>query len=120
MEGLNQESQTHPTQAQVGGADEQEKRAQEEQAKRDVFSRLLDSAARERLSRIALVSPQRSQQVETILLRMVQSGQLRGRVTEEQLIQLLEQMEEAQGKAAPKKASISYQRKRDIDDDFDF
>lgn len=32
------------------------------------------------VSRIALVSPERSQQIESILLRMAQSGQLRGRV----------------------------------------
>lgn len=44
------------------------------------------------VSRIALVSPQRSQQIEGILLRMAQSGQLRGRITENQLIELLEQV----------------------------
>lgn len=44
------------------------------------------------VSRIALVSPQRSQQIEGILLGMAQTGQLRGRVSEEQLIDLLEQV----------------------------
>lgn len=62
------------------------------------------------VSRISLVSPQRSQQIESILLRMAQSGQLRGRVSlymfmlgllvlnladqvsEAQLIELLEQV----------------------------
>jgi len=44
------------------------------------------------VSRIALVSPERSRQVEAILLRMAQSGQLKGRVTESQLIDLLEQV----------------------------
>ena len=43
------------------------------------------------VARIALVSPARSRQVEGILLRMAQTGQLRGRVSEEQLIGLLEQ-----------------------------
>ena len=33
------------------------------------------------VSRIALVSPDRSRQIESILLRMAQSGQLRGRVS---------------------------------------
>lgn len=33
------------------------------------------------VSRIALVSPERSRQIETILLRMAQSGQIRGRVS---------------------------------------
>lgn len=44
------------------------------------------------VSRIALVSPERSKQIESILLRMAQTGQLRGRVNEEQLINLLEQV----------------------------
>lgn len=44
------------------------------------------------VSRIALVSPERAKQIEAILFRMAQSGQLRGRVTETQLIGLLEQV----------------------------
>lgn len=77
------------------------------------------------VARIALVSPERSRQIETILLRMAQSGQLRGRVGEEQLIGLLEQVcfyygvlcvfrnstiriqvEETQAKAGTKKGAI--------------
>ena len=92
------------------------KRAQEEQMKRDLLSTVLESDARERcksfcmqpklrllimrllitslslVSRIALVNPQLSTQIEGILLRMAQSGQLRGRVTETQLIGLLDQV----------------------------
>lgn len=44
------------------------------------------------VARIALVSPARSNQIESILLRMAQTGQLKGRVGEEQLINLLEQV----------------------------
>ena len=44
------------------------------------------------VARVALVSPDRSRQIEAILLRMAQTGQLRGRVSEEQLIELLEQV----------------------------
>lgn len=44
------------------------------------------------VARISLVSPERSKQIETILLRMAQTGQLRGKVTEPQLIDLLEQV----------------------------
>jgi hypothetical protein len=78
------------------------------------------------VSRIALVSPDRARQIEAILLRMAQSGQLRGRVTEEQLIDLLEkasiianglvvpdlsralifQADDAQGRSQPKKGTI--------------
>jgi programmed cell death protein 5 len=100
------------TQAQDAAA----KRAQEEQMKHDLLSTVLESDARERckhwpfvctntlttdretigyfsiVSRIALVNPQLSNQVEGILLRMAQSGQLRGQMTETQLIGLLDQV----------------------------
>jgi len=95
------------------------KKEQEEQMRRDLLSTVLDTAARERLSRISLVSPERSKQIETILLRMAQSGQLRGRVSEEQLIDLLNQMEGAQGKPGVKKSTIVYHRRKGLDDDFD-
>ncbi|KAJ6606447.1 PDCD5-related protein [Mycena vulgaris] len=120
MEGLNQAPQTNPAQQQEGAEEAAAKRAQEEQMRRDVMATVLDTAARERLSRIALVSPERSNQIQGILMRMVQSGQLRGRVSENQLIDLLEQMEDAQGKTATKKSNIVFQRRRDPDDDFDF
>jgi programmed cell death protein 5 len=116
-------------------------RAQEEQMRRDLLTTVLDTAARERricssffhtqilvahscpVSRIALVSPDRSKQIETILLRMAQSGQLRNRVSEEQLIDLLNQvnfylapigynlikssqMEQAEGKTTVQKSTI--------------
>jgi len=102
------------------GGEDEAKRAQEEQMRRDIMAGVLDTGSRERLSRIALVSPERSRQIESILLRMAQSGQLRGRVSEAQLIELLEQMEEGQGKTtAAKKTTILYQRRKDFDDDFD-
>ncbi|PPQ81438.1 hypothetical protein CVT26_007568 [Gymnopilus dilepis] len=97
------------------------KKEQEEQIRRDLLNTIVDTAARERLSRIALVSPDRSRQIETILVRMAQSGQLRGRVTEAQLIDLLDQMEQVQGQGAQKKSTIVYHRRKGLeDDDLDF
>ncbi|THV07953.1 DNA-binding TFAR19-related protein [Dendrothele bispora CBS 962.96] len=103
-----------------GSQEEAAQRAQqEEELRRDLMATVLDTAARERLSRIALVSPERSRQIETILMRMAQSGQLRGKVSENQLIDLLDQMEDVQGKSSSKKSTIVFQRRKDFDDDFD-
>ncbi|KAI0781357.1 DNA-binding TFAR19-related protein [Trametes elegans] len=111
-------------QAPQGGApsgEDQTKREAEEQMRRDLLATILDNGARERLARIALVSPDRAQQIEAILLRMVQGGQLRGRVSEQQLIDLLDQIDGAQSKSAPKKGAIVFHhRKREFDDDDDF
>ncbi|KAJ3807233.1 PDCD5-related protein [Lentinula lateritia] len=97
--------------------EEEAKRAQEEQMRRDMMATVLDNGARERLSRISLVSPERSRQIEMILLRMAQSGQLKGRVSENQLIELLDQMESAGGKTTTKQSKIVFQRRKDFDDD---
>jgi len=108
---------------QAGGAtdkEQEEKRAAEAVIKRDMLAAVLDNGARERLSRIALVAPQRSAQIEAMLLQMAQRGQLRGRVTEQMLIGLLEQAEGGSSKQGAKKGAIVYQRRKDIDeDDFD-
>ncbi|KAA1471361.1 DNA-binding TFAR19-related protein [Dentipellis sp. KUC8613] len=119
---LNQLQQSAPGGGSGEGAGDEQARQQqqqsEEQMRRDLLATVLDTAARERLARISLVSPDRSRQIESILLRMAQTGQLRGRVSEAQLIELLEQAEEAQSKTA-KKGAIVYQR-RELDDDDDF
>ncbi|XP_006458222.1 hypothetical protein AGABI2DRAFT_115232 [Agaricus bisporus var. bisporus H97] len=100
--------------------DEDNKRAQEEQMRRDLLATVLDTAARERLSRIALVSPERAKQIEAILLRMAQSGQLKGRVTEGQLIGFLDQMEESSSQSTTRKSTIVFHRRKGLDeDDFD-
>jgi len=96
-----------------------EQQQKENQMRRDLLATVLDTSARERLSRIALVNPTLSGQMESVLLRMAQSGQLRSRVTEEQLIGLLEQAEAAEAKVNTKKI-ISFQRRKDYDDDDDF
>jgi len=44
------------------------------------------------VSRIALVKPDRARAIEQLLMRMAQSGQLRGRVSEDQLIDVLDQV----------------------------
>ncbi|KAI0094084.1 DNA-binding TFAR19-related protein [Irpex rosettiformis] len=104
----------------AGNDEAAQQRAAEEEMRRNLLATVLDTAARERLSRIALVSQDRARQIEAILLRMAQTGQLRGRVTEQQLIDLLEKADDAQGKSHPQKGAIVYQRRKDAFDDDDF
>lgn len=94
-----------------------QKAEQEAQMKREMMATILDQDARERLNRIALVNPQLSKQVETILVRMAQTGQLRGRISENQLIGLLDQADGAHSPTTAKKGAIVFQRRKDLDDD---
>jgi len=102
--------------------------ADEEETLRTVMTQILDPQARERLSRIQLVRPERARGLQELLVRMARSGQLRGRVTDEQLLSLLDQVAAAEGGAsgAQAKSKITVSRRRDKthsddeDDDDDF
>jgi len=57
-----------------------------------------------------MVKPQKARAIQDLILRMAQSGQVRQRITEEQLIGLLQQVEggqEAQGKITVSAAAAS-------------
>ncbi|AXA49371.1 programmed cell death protein 5 [Malassezia restricta] len=100
----------------ASGDDSGEKAAQVDEMKRQMLSQILDSEARERLSRIALVKPQKADAISDILLRMAQSGQVRQRVTEDQLILLLDQLDQA---SAHESGKITVTRKKTLDDEDD-
>ncbi|KAJ3392331.1 hypothetical protein HDU84_004295 [Entophlyctis sp. JEL0112] len=74
--------------------------------------------ARERLSRISIVKAEKARAVEDLLLRMAQSGQLRGKISENMLIDLLEQLNEQQGTKVETKIKIN-RRAHDSDSDED-
>ncbi|GAA5855748.1 hypothetical protein JCM9279_004056 [Rhodotorula babjevae] len=108
----------------ASGEDKAQQAAQEDERRRAAMSQILSSEARERLSRIALVKPDRARAIEQLLMRMAQSGQLRGRVSEDQLIDVLDQveaMEKGQSGGAQKSGSkITFTRKSAYDSDDDW
>lgn len=83
-----------------------------------MLSSILNSEARERLARISIVKEDKARKVEEMLLRMAQQGQIRGKVTEQQLIDLLAQI--SQSEAAPSKITFSRRRMDDSESDEDF
>ncbi|KAK0545971.1 hypothetical protein OC845_004826 [Tilletia horrida] len=130
-------------QARYGGAgggggmtdmDDDERReqmAQQEEMKREMLSTVLESEARERLSRIGLVKPGKARAITDMLIRMAQTGQIRSKVNEAQLIDLLDQVDRADqqrsgggGGTGGAGGKITFTRKKtaladDSDDDFD-
>ncbi|GJD03901.1 Double-stranded DNA-binding domain-containing protein [Colletotrichum higginsianum IMI 349063] len=69
---------------------QQEQRQQQEQeARQQMLNQILHPEAADRLGRIRLVKEQRAQDVENRLIMLAQSGQLRSKVTEAQLKELL-------------------------------
>lgn len=64
-------------------------RAQEAEARSSILAQILEPEAADRLGRIRLVKESRAQDVENRLIMLARSGQLRNKVTEEQLKELL-------------------------------
>ena len=60
------------------------------------------------VSRIGLVKPQKARQITDLLIRMAQQGQIRGRITEDQLIGLLDQVDQANSDAGAGKITVSF------------
>ncbi|EDP41492.1 hypothetical protein MGL_4185 [Malassezia globosa CBS 7966] len=102
----------------MGGVEpNEEQAAQRDELKRQMLSQILDGEARERLSRIALVKPQKADTISDLLLQMARSGQVRQRVTEDQLIMLLDQVDQATSQESTGKITVT--RKKTLNDDDD-
>ncbi|CAO3678134.1 unnamed protein product [Umbelopsis vinacea] len=112
-------SRNAPTSSNNNKEDEQQKSDMEEM-RRTMLVQILDNEARERLARINMVKADKARAVEDLLIRMAQSGQLRSKVSEKQLIELLGQINQQDAGASQTK--IVYNRRRfddDSDDDYD-
>jgi programmed cell death protein 5 len=71
-----------------------EQQAAEAQAQKDAILRqILTPEARSRLTNIRMVKPQLAEQIEMQLIQLAGSGRLKGRVSDEQLKGLLQQLQ---------------------------
>eukprot|EP00741_Cyanophora_paradoxa_P022602 tig00000248_g21827.t1 len=91
----------------------EEMRRQQEERRRMMLNQILTREASERLNRIRLVKEEKARAVEDLLLRAAQTGQLREKVDEPRLINMLEQINES----TQKETKITIQRRRVDDDD---
>ncbi|KAI8920415.1 double-stranded DNA-binding domain-containing protein [Entophlyctis helioformis] len=88
------------------------KKSDMEEMRRNMLYQILDNQARERLARISIVKADKARAVEDMLLRMAQSGQLRSKVNESQLIDFLGQISGQQQTTT----KITYNRRKDDDE----
>jgi len=107
-------------QSQGGGGGDQQKKAQERQEqvmdmKNGILSQVLSQEARARLNTILIAKPEKGAQVENAIIQMAQSGQLGGKLSDEELVGLLERFS-----GASQKSSVKFDRRRNaLDSDED-
>ncbi|KAH8171619.1 double-stranded DNA-binding domain-containing protein [Sarocladium implicatum] len=99
----------------AGGQDDGQKQQKQEEARQHMLNQILHPEAADRLGRIRLVKEQRATDVENRLIMLAQSGQLRQKVTEAQLKDLLNAVADNKEE---EKIVVSRRKAWDDDDDF--
>ena len=86
--------------------------------KNAMVAQVLEPAAMERLSNIAAVKPEKAEILQNIIIGNIQRGGITGKISEQQMLNLLETFNE---KAKEDEVKVSFSRKRafDSDDDLD-
>jgi len=79
-----------------------------------MLSQILSQDARARLSSIALVKPEKAKAVTGMLIQMANSGQISGKMSDSQLLSLLERVS-----GNSQKTSVKFDRRRVMDSDSD-
>lgn len=100
-----------------GGGQQEEQKKREQEVKQSILQQILEPDAADRLGRIRLVKASRADDVENRLIMLARSGQLRQKVNEEQLKQILEAVSEQQQEA--EKITVTRRKGGWDDDDLD-
>ena len=92
-------------------AKQQEQRQAMEDMKNGILNQVLSQEARARLSTIKLAKAEKGARIEATILQMAQSGQIQSRLSEAELIGLLERFSEAPGMGG-NKTTVKFDRRR--------
>ncbi|KAI4740287.1 DNA-binding TFAR19-related protein [Aureobasidium sp. EXF-12298] len=109
-----QEMQQQQGQSGGQGGEQEQKQQREADARASILSQILEPDAADRLGRIRLVKQSRAEDVENRLIMLARSGQLKQKISEAQLKDILGAMSEQQEKKETVKVS---RRKGGWDDD---
>lgn len=72
--------------------DEEQAKIQQEIQKQVVLKQILDTKARERLTRIKMANPQYAEQIEAVLFQLLQAGRIKSKLTEDAFKELIRQV----------------------------
>jgi programmed cell death protein 5 len=95
LQKLREEKMEQLKDQQQGGADEEAMEAQREQAeaqKKAILRQHLTDEARKRLNTVKMSKPDVGEQVEQQLVALAQSGRIQGKIDDEKMKQLLQEL----------------------------
>ncbi|MGD2249317.1 MAG: DNA-binding protein [Candidatus Methanofastidiosia archaeon] len=72
--------------------EEEQAALQQEMQKQVILKQILDTKARERLTRIKMANPQYGEQIEAVLFQLLQAGRIKQKLDEDQFKQLIHQV----------------------------
>ncbi|KAI1772724.1 double-stranded DNA-binding domain-containing protein [Hypoxylon cercidicola] len=96
------------------GASQEQQKQQEAEARQSILNQILHPEAADRLGRIRLVKEERAADIENRLIMLARTGQLRQKVTEAQLKELLNAVAETK-----EEEKIVVSRRKNWDDEDD-
>ena len=79
------------------------------------MDQLLTAEAKQRLSNIAVVKPEKAERLEAIIIQNAQRGMIQGKVTEPQMLDLLNQFGEIDKATEVKVARHKFDEEDDLD-----
>ncbi len=93
LEAIRQRKRAAMRDQAIQDQSQEEQMAEAQAQKEAILRQILTPEARSRLMNIRMVKPQFSEQIEMQLIQLAGSGRLKGRVTDEQLRNLLQQLQ---------------------------
>lgn len=88
----------------------------QQEQKFSMLSQVLEPSARERLSRVRMVRPERAEQVEQYLIKMISVGSITRKIGEKDIVEILESV----SRGDQKQSKIVFERRNEDEDDDDF
>lgn len=94
--------------------------SQKDQMKTTMLAQILEPQARERLSRVRIVRSDRADAVEQYLIKLASTGSLQRKVSEDDLVEILDSLSRDEKKQTQSKIVFNRRTTVDDDDDDDF
>ncbi|KAJ8139257.1 hypothetical protein OY671_007531 [Metschnikowia pulcherrima] len=88
----------------------------QQEQKFSMLSQVLEPSARERLSRVRMVRPERAEQVEQYLIKMISVGSITRKIGEKDIVEILESV----SRGDQKQSKIVFERRNEDEDEDDF